>query len=106
MTNNDLIINTDTIKSKIYTIRGLQVMLDKDLAELYEVKTIRLREQMKRNRKRFPVDFMFQLTVAEVESLLSQNAIPSKKYFGSISLMPLQNKGWQIFQVCLRMIKL
>ena len=54
-------------------------MLDKDLADLYEVKPIRLREQVKRNIKRFPEDFMFQLKEEEVEYLLSQNAIPSKK---------------------------
>ena len=59
MANNSLILNRENIKSKIYLIRGLQVMLDKDLAELYEVKAIRLREQVKRNSKRFPSDFMF-----------------------------------------------
>jgi len=57
-------------------------MLDKDLAELYEVKAIRLREQVKRNSKRFPSDFMFQLNDGEVDFLLSQNAIPSKKHLG------------------------
>ena len=57
-------------------------MLDKDLAELYEVKAIRLREQVKRNNKRFPSDFMFQLTDLEVEFLVSQNAIASKKHLG------------------------
>ena len=65
-----------TIQGKIYTTRGLQVMLDRDLAELYEVKAIRLREQVKRNTKRFPRDFMFQLTKGEVNLLVSQNAIP------------------------------
>src|SRR3989344_8432187 len=57
-------------------------MLDKDLAELYEVKAIRLREQVKRNSKRFPSDFMFQLNTKEVELLVSQNAIPSIKNLG------------------------
>ena len=57
-------------------------MLDRDLAELYEVKPIRLREQVKRNSKRFPEDFMFQLTMDEVEIMVSQNAIPSKQYLG------------------------
>src|SRR3989344_2494355 len=82
MTNNPLVLSTDKIKSKIYSIRGLHVMLDKDLAELYEVKAIRLREQVKRNSKRFPSDFMFQLNDGEVDFLLSQNAIPSKKHLG------------------------
>ncbi|MDQ1297518.1 MAG: hypothetical protein QG558_56 [Campylobacterota bacterium] len=72
----------DSIKTKIYTIRGLQVMLDRDLAELYGVKPIRLREQVKRNSDRFPDDFMFQLNDNEVEIMVSQNAIPSKQYLG------------------------
>ena len=49
------------IQNKIYTIRGQRVMLDRDLAELYGVETKRLNEQIKRNIKRFPDDFMFQL---------------------------------------------
>ncbi|MFA6187835.1 MAG: ORF6N domain-containing protein [Sulfuricurvum sp.] len=72
----------DSIKNKIYTIRGLQVMLDSDLAELYDVKPIRLREQVKRNSDRFPDDFMFQLNDNEVEIMVSQNAIPSKQHLG------------------------
>ena len=79
----DITITTNIdIKSKIYTIRDKQVMLDRDLAELYDVKSIRLREQVKRNIDRFPDDFMFQLTSDEVDSLVSQNAIPSKKHLG------------------------
>lgn len=67
------------IQQQIYTIRGLQVMIDRDLAIIYGVKTICLREQVKRNYKRFPADFMFQLDEIEVDFLVSQNAIPSKK---------------------------
>ncbi len=67
---------------KIVIIRGQKVMFDRDLAELYGVKPIRLREQVKRNINRFPDNFMFQLTDAEVELMVSQNAIPSKKYLG------------------------
>ena len=70
------------IQSKIYTIRGVQVMLDRDLADFYEVKSIRLREQVKRNSKRFPDDFMFQLTDDETDVMVSQNAIPSKQHLG------------------------
>jgi hypothetical protein len=80
--NADLILNKNELQKKIYYIRGAYVMLDRDLAELYEVKPIRLREQVKRNIKRFPEDFMFQLTEAEVDHLLSQNAIPSRKNLG------------------------
>jgi hypothetical protein len=57
-------------------------MLDKDIAALYEVKPIRLREQVQRNIERFPADFMFQLTEAEVAYMVSQNAIPSRKHLG------------------------
>ena len=57
-------------------------MLDRDLAELYGVKAIRLREQVKRNQERFPDNFMFQLAKKEVETMVSQNAIPSKQYLG------------------------
>ena len=57
-------------------------MLDRDLAKLYDVKAIRLREQVKRNIDRFPENFMFQLTEEEVEFLVSQNAIPSKQHLG------------------------
>jgi hypothetical protein len=70
------------IQNRIHTIRGLQVMIDRDLSVLYGVKTIRLREQVKRNIKRFPSDFMFQLNPVEIEFLVSQNAIPSKKHLG------------------------
>jgi hypothetical protein len=62
----------ETIKSKIYTIRGLQVMLDSDLAELYDVESKRLNEQVKRNSDRFPQNFMFQLTEEEHQCLRSQ----------------------------------
>ena len=57
-------------------------MLDRDLAELFDVKAIRLREQVKRNMDKFPSHFMFQLTNNEVEILVSQNAIPSKQHLG------------------------
>lgn len=57
-------------------------MLDRDLAELYGVKAIRLREQVKRNQMRFPENFMFQLTENEVDRMVSQNAIPSKQHLG------------------------
>ena len=57
-------------------------MLDRVLAELFSVKAIRLREQVKRNPDKFPERFMFQLTETEVEIMVSQNAIPSKKHLG------------------------
>ncbi len=76
------IIPNEVITSKIYFIRNQKVMLDRDLAELYDVKNIRLREQVKRNIDKFPKHFMFRLTELETDSMVSQNAIPSKKHLG------------------------
>ncbi len=76
------IIPTNTIENKIIVIRNLSVILDRDLADLYEVKAIVLRQQVKRNMDRFPEDFMFQLTMQEAEILVSQNVIPSKRSLG------------------------
>ena len=60
------------VKSKIYTIRGQKVMLDFDLAQMYEVETRVLNQSVKRNIERFPDDFMFQLTKGELDILKSQ----------------------------------
>jgi len=81
-TLNTVSIPDEVVMKKIYMIRGHKVMLDRDLAELYGVKAIRLREQVKRNKERFPENFMMQLTEAEVEDMVSQNAIPSKQVLG------------------------
>src|SRR5208337_3919348 len=69
------IIPVESIASRIYLMRGEKVMLDSDLAQLYGVQTMRLNEQFKRNRDRFPADFAFQMTKEEFESLISQSAI-------------------------------
>ena len=65
VTNRDQLLVVDDIEPLIKIIRGQQVMLDRDLAALYGVETKRLNEQVKRNIKRFPEDFMFQLTKDE-----------------------------------------
>ena len=62
-------INTDDIATKIYFIRGEKVMLDFDLASLYNIEAKRLKEAVRRNRKRFPGDFMYELTKEEYYSL-------------------------------------
>ena len=82
MENNNQI---QIIESKIFTIRGQQVMLDRDLAELYQVNTKRLNEQVKRNIDRFPEKFMFQLTKEEFEILKSQFATSS---WGGVRKLP------------------
>ncbi|NML38742.1 ORF6N domain-containing protein [Chitinophaga sp. G-6-1-13] len=79
---NEMMLPDEVLASKIYHIREHKVMLDRDLAELYDVKPIRLREQVKRNTERFPENFMFQLMDEEAEVMVSQNAIPSKKHLG------------------------
>ena len=65
MANELVRIDQALIQGKVATVRGVQVMLDRDLAELYGVPTKRLNEQVKRNRCRFPENFMFQLTKDE-----------------------------------------
>ena len=84
--SGNALVPKEEIQSRIHTVRGVQVMLDKDLATFYGVKPIRLREQVKRNIKRFPVDFIFQLTEEEVKRMVSQNAIPSKQSLGGSRL--------------------
>ena len=88
-----LIINEQNIQDKIFRIRDMQVMLDRDLAELYGVKSIRLREQVKRNIKRFPDDFMFQLNENEIDFMVSQNAIPSKQHLGGAKPYAFTEQG-------------
>lgn len=68
------VIDTTTVQNLIYNVRGKQIMLDSDLAMLYGVETKRLNESMKRNKKRFPENFCFQLTEEEYENLRSQFA--------------------------------
>ena len=65
-------LSEDLIQSKIYFIRNEKVMLDRDLAELYGVETKYLKRQVRRNSLRFPIDFMFELTVKELKIWRSQ----------------------------------
>ncbi len=73
------IVQLQNIQNRIFTVRGVQIMLDYHLAEIYGVETRRLNEQVKRNIERFPDDFMFQLTKKEWEYLQSQIAIAEVK---------------------------
>jgi len=72
--SNVSIVPRERIERRILVVRGEKVLLDSDLATLYGVSTKRLNEQVKRNRERFPPDFMFQLTAEEVAALRSQIA--------------------------------
>jgi hypothetical protein len=86
LTASSLAVSVQLIERRIYLIRGHKVMIDVDLAELYGVPTHRLNERVKRNRKRFPEDFMFQLTKEEAENLRSQFAISRSGHGGRRSL--------------------
>jgi len=70
--NEHELINVESIQNCIYTIRGVQVMIDRDLSELYEVETKVLNQAVKRNSERFPEEFMFQITDDEFNRLRSQ----------------------------------
>jgi len=77
LTTNSLSASVQLIERRIYLIRGQKVMIDFDLAELYGVPTRQLNQQVTRNKKRFPEDFMFRLTKEEAENLRSQFVISS-----------------------------
>ncbi|MGI6394886.1 MAG: ORF6N domain-containing protein [bacterium] len=76
--NKNELIKVDEIKSRIFTVRGVQVILDSDLAKLYGVETKRLNEQVRRNIERFPDEFSFVLSGSEHNLLRSQNATLEK----------------------------
>jgi hypothetical protein len=76
------LIPAEIIENKIFIIRGEKVMLDRDLAKLYRVKTSQLKRQVKRNWERFPDDFMFILNQEEIKDLVCHFGIPSKSVFG------------------------
>jgi len=83
MTNSKLPTNQEAvIASKILNLRGENVILDVHLAGLYEVETRSLKQAVRRNMDRFPHDFMFELTDIEIDSMVSQNVIPSKSNLG------------------------
>lgn len=95
----ELMINETNIKDKIHNIRNQQVMLDRDLAELYGVENRALKQAVKRNIERFPADFMFELTDIEIDFMVSQSVIPSKSISEEQNLSLLQNKGLLVYQV-------
>ena len=83
----DKLVVQGEISSKILALRGKQVMLDRDLAALYQVENRVLNQAVKRNLDRFPSDFMFQITKEEFENLKSQSVISSSEH-GGIRKMP------------------
>lgn len=83
-----LAASIEVIQEKIYLIRGHKVMLDRDLAELYGVDTKRLKEQVKRNLRRFPHDFMFELTWDETLMLAPRSQFATMKKGGNTKYLP------------------
>lgn len=75
--NHDQLLVMGSISNKNFRLRNINIMIDYDLAELYEVETKRINEQVKRNQNRFPSDFMFRITEEAHENLKSQFAISS-----------------------------
>jgi phage regulator Rha-like protein len=86
MADKKLMIPAERIENIILLIRGQKVMLDSDLARIYGIQTFRLNEAVKRNKDRFPEDFLFQLTKREYQTLISQNAISKPGRGGRRSL--------------------
>jgi len=87
------IINEQQIQNKIFTLRNQQVMLDRDLAELYQVETRTLKQAVKRNIDRFPDDFMFEVSEIEIKFMVSQNVIPSKQHLGGAKPYAFTEQG-------------
>jgi hypothetical protein len=79
---NTALVSLEIIEKKIFLIRGQKVMLSMHLADLYNVETRALIQASKRNKDRFPSDFLFRLNEKEADGLVSQNVIPHRKYFG------------------------
>ena len=86
-------MNTEIIHNKIYEIRGHKVMLDYEIAEMYEVETKRINEQVKRNIERFPEDFMFQLTENEWVMMRSQIVTTSDSNWSQIATSLKKHRG-------------
>ena len=89
----DRFVHQAFIQQRIFFLRGQRVILDRDLAVLYQVIPIRLREQVKRNITRFPKDFMFQLSEKEIGLMVSHFAIPSRKHLGGFRPFVFTEQG-------------
>jgi hypothetical protein len=90
---NSIQIVPEVIINKIYNIRGCKVILDVHLAELYDVETRVLKQAVKRNGDLFPADFMFVLDQNEMQELVSQNVIPSKRSLGGSAPFAFMEPG-------------
>lgn len=90
------------IAQSIIQLRGDRIILDLHLAQMYEVETRVLKQQVKRNLDRFPEDFMFELTDSEIEFIVSQNVIPNKGILGGAKPMAFTEQGVAMLSSVLR----
>jgi ORF6N domain len=90
------------VEQRIFLIRGQNVMLDFDLAELYGVETRALKQAVRRNLDRFPSDFMFELSAGESKRLVSQTVIPTRGKFGGAAPMAFTEQGVAMLSSVLR----
>ena len=90
------------IERRIFLVRGQKAMLDFDLAELYGVETRALKQAVRRNLVRFPADFMFELSAAEIKNLVSQTVIPTRGKLGGATPMAFTEQGVAMLSSVLR----
>ncbi len=83
----------NTLENKLIKLKNKLVLLDKDIADLYEIEPKRLKEQLKRNIEKFPIDYAYQISDEELEFMVSQNATPSKKQYGGSNPWVFTEKG-------------
>jgi len=99
---NNQIVPVENIHNRIFTIHGIQVMLDRDLAQLYRTDTRTLKQAVKRNIERFPADFMFELLDSDIDNMVSQVVIPSKSYFGGAKPFAFTEQGVAMLSAVIR----
>ena len=92
----------ELIKNSILEIRGKRVILDYELAKLYKVETRVLKQAVRRNIERFPLDFMMVLSPEEMQNMVSQNVIPSLQYFGGAQVYAFTEQGVAMLSSVLR----
>jgi hypothetical protein len=90
------------VEQRIFLVRGQNVMLDFDLAELYGVETRALKQAVRRNLARFPADFMFELSAGEIKNLVSQSVIPTRGKLGGATPMAFTQEGVAMLSSVLR----
>lgn len=96
------LVPIEVIERRIFLLGGHKVILDRDLAALYKVKPIALRQAVKRNSNRFPSDFVIQLSKEEAEALVSQNVIPSRRSLGGFLPYSFTEQGVAMLSSVLR----